>query len=248
MKLPTVHTDSAGSAAVDEGDLDSLVQKQANSESLIGDTESAFSGNMSQRESGKKPPINKLTFILTVLLAIAVVIIVRQAGMEAPRGSSQMPANHPDISQMQQEVPKLDEAKVAELQAKLAAQPDDLSSLKELGKVYFDGRDYQKASDTLKKALAIASSDFEVQLMLGVSEYSMNRYDEAERHWIAATELDPSKAEPWYNLGYVYLMREPVDTAKLTAAWDKVVQLAPESDMAKDIKTYRENENHRQGK
>ena len=36
-------------------------------------------------------------------------------------------------------------------------------------------------------------------------------------------------------------MEEPVDEAELTRVWDKVLELAPDSDMAADIMKYRES-------
>lgn len=193
--------------------------------------------------TGEKKTINKLTFVLTVLLAIAVVIIVRQAGLgPSANDNPTLPANHPDISQMDMgQMATLDEEKVAELNQKIEDNPQDVDTLKELGKTYVDARQYQNALDALNKAIEVAPDDMESHLMAGVCKYSLNNFEGAKESWMKATELDPTKAEPWFNLGFVYLMEEPVDEAELTRVWDKVLELAPDSDMAADIMKYRES-------
>ncbi|MDO5025963.1 MAG: tetratricopeptide repeat protein [Trueperella sp.] len=183
--------------------------------------------------------INKLTYVLVALLAAAIVIIVWQSGRGNP-AATEMPANHPDISELTADsVPELDTKRVAELEAVLADSADDVAALKDLGKVYFDALRYQDAAQYFGKAAELAPNDIEVHLMAGVTEFSLNNYDKAENYWQRATEIDPNKAEPWYNLGFIYLMREPIDNAKLDSAWDKVVELAPGSDMAQTVRDYR---------
>ena len=46
------------------------------------------------------------------------------------------------------------------------------------------------------------------------------------------TELDPTTAEPWYNLGYLYMARTPPDEERAADCWNRVLQLAPDSQMA----------------
>ncbi|MDO5049833.1 MAG: tetratricopeptide repeat protein [Actinomycetaceae bacterium] len=183
-------------------------------------------------------PVNKLTYVLVALLAAAIVIIVWQAGRGTPM-ATEMPAGHPDVSQMDTaNVPELDADKVAELKAVLEDSPNDVEALKELGKLYFDSLHYQDASEYFTKAAQLAPDDIEVHLMAGVTEFNLNNFDPAEKYWKRATEIDPNKAEPWYNLGFIYLMRDPVDTENLNLVWDKVLELAPDSDMAETVRGY----------
>ena len=41
-----------------------------------------------------------------------------------------------------------------------------------------------------------------------------------------------------YDLGYVYLSQKPADMAKMTAEWNKVVAIDPNSDMAKTVASH----------
>lgn len=189
----------------------------------------------------------KLELVLVVLLAIAVVIIVRQSGIQ--NSETQLPKNHPDISSMHGKATSkakkpgvtLNDGKVGELKKKIEANPQDIDSHKDLGKEYFDAGYYQDANTYFGRALELSPDDLETLLMAGVSEFNVNNFDAAEKHWTHATEVDATKPEPWFNLGYVYLMREPKDEAGLKRAWDKVLELAPDSDMAKAVKEYRQS-------
>lgn len=195
----------------------------------------------------------KLELFLVALLAICLVIIVKQSGGTAAAPSGELPKGHPDISAMGGNFtmgdgqtnphgtsPQIDEKKVAELKKAIEADPKALAPRLELGKLYFDATFYQDASLQFEQALKLDPENMELLLIAGVSAFNINDFTTAERHWKKATQIDPQQAEPWYNLGYVYLMAKPVNEAELKAVWDKVLELAPDSDMAADIKKYRE--------
>ncbi|MDP9801565.1 tetratricopeptide (TPR) repeat protein [Arcanobacterium wilhelmae] len=213
-------------------------------------TQAAIATSGTNARMGKRG-YTKLEIVLVVLLAICLVIIIRQSG--ANSSPTSLPSGHPDISQMQGNPAgagsksasaghqTLDEKKVEELKKKLEANPKDLQARKDFGKLYFDAGFYQDASGHFDGALEIEPNDMETLLIAGVAKFNVNDFDGAEKLWKKATEVDPSKPEPWFDLGYVYLMRKPVDEANLKAAWDKVLELAPNSDMAKDINEYRKS-------
>ena len=52
------------------------------------------------------------------------------------------------------------------------------------------------------------------------------------------TELDPGVAEPWYNLGFLYMARTPPDAGRATECWNKVIEIAPDSDLAAGVRTH----------
>lgn len=52
------------------------------------------------------------------------------------------------------------------------------------------------------------------------------------------TELDSSVAEPWYNLGFLYMAKTPPETGRATECWNKVLEIAPDSDLAAGVRTH----------
>lgn len=70
-------------------------------------------------------------------------------------------------------------------------------------------------------------------LELGVLLFNRKDVDSAKEHWDVVLELDPSNADAWYNMGFFHLSSTPPDMDQARAAWEKVIALAPESDMAK---------------
>jgi len=186
----------------------------------------------------RKPPkgtggVSRVNLVLVALLAAAIVIIVQQVGRSSTADTSATAS--PAVTAMPSnasEFPPLDEAKESELKRQLEAEPDNVGLLRDLGKLYFDSGLYQDAVVQFDKALQLAPDDVEVLLSLGVAEYSLNNYAAAEQHWLRATEVAPDLPEPWYNLGFLYMAQTPPDYEGVERAWGKVVEVAPESELA----------------
>jgi tetratricopeptide (TPR) repeat protein len=177
--------------------------------------------------------IGRVNLVLVALLAAAIVIIVQQVG-RSPTPETAATANPAAtaIPSNATEYPALDEARETELKGQLETDPDNVGLLRDLGKLYFDSGLYQDAVIQFDKALQLAPDDVEVLLSLGVAEYSLNNYSAAEQHWLRATEVAPELPEPWYNLGFLYMAQTPPDYAGVERAWGKVVEIAPDSELA----------------
>lgn len=150
-----------------------------------------------------------------------------------------LPANHPattaPAATASASPRPLDEAKVAQWQAKVTADPADAATLRELAAEYFRVGRFAESAAWQAKIVAQNPSDIDSRLILGVAYYSDGRYDLAEEQWLSASSLDPGSADPWYNLGFLYLSLDPPDDARAEAAWRKVVELAPGSDIAATV-------------
>lgn len=176
---------------------------------------------------------SKVNLILVALLAAAVVIIVQQAGRSTQPDMSASAGNQTtSVPTTATEFPPLDEARAAELKQQAEADPANAEPLRELGKLHFDSGLYQDAVDFFERALQLQPDDVEVLLSLGVAQYSLNNFDAAEQRWLRATEIAPTLPEPWYNLGFLYLAQTPPDYAGVEKAWGKVIEIAPDSDLA----------------
>lgn len=85
----------------------------------------------------------------------------------------------------------------------------------------------------LEARIAADGSDVDARLELGVLYFNQRQPDAAKAQWLAVTELAPDNATAWYNLGFLYLTIEPADMAAAKAAWQQVIDVDPESEMAK---------------
>lgn len=187
------------------------------------------------KKGGKK---NRVNLILVTLLVAAVVIIVQQIGHPVAN-SPELPEGHPSIGAgAEVSVPAVDKETEKALLDRAHADPNDLEARKDLGKLYFDAGLYQDAITYFEQANQLAPNDVEVLLMLGVCQYSINDFDSAEQTWLQATKAAPEKAEPWYNLGFLYVAKTPPDYDAARKSWEKVIALEPNSELAASTKDH----------
>jgi cytochrome c-type biogenesis protein CcmH/NrfG len=140
--------------------------------------------------------------------------------------------------------PTLDTARVAELMQTIAANPNDVAALQELGDLYFTARDYQTAAQWEQKILDIEPDDITAHLALGAAQYNLGNSADAESHWRRVIELNPTDTdalvEAHYDLGFMYFSANPPDVDQTIVEWQKVIDLAPGSDIAETVATHLE--------
>ncbi len=134
--------------------------------------------------------------------------------------------------------PSLDPAKVTALALKVAADPKDVTSLKELSVLYSEVGDFKTAADWITRILAVEPRNADALLALGTTQFNLGDPASAEKQWRSAIAIDPDFVQAYYLLGFVYLSQDPPDMVKLNAAWDKVVEIDPSSDLAKTVTTH----------
>jgi len=79
-------------------------------------------------------------------------------------------------------------------------------------------------------------NDAEAHLQLGLILFEdEDDYEGARQQWELVTQIDPTIAEAWYNLGFYYADKEPPDCANASAMWAKVVDINPQSDLANNV-------------
>lgn len=132
----------------------------------------------------------------------------------------------------------VDPQQVAELTQKISANPKDVKSLVNLGDVYFQAGDYETAATWMTKVVALQPRNTTALLALGAVRFNVGKTAEAERHWRKVAEIDPKNVEAHYDLGFLYLSKNPPDMAKVKSEWNQVVALDPGSDVAKTISAH----------
>ncbi len=173
--------------------------------------------------------------MLAVLVAVGALVGIYFSGGGGAQTAS-MPA---DTSQMQ--TASVDDAEVQRLMAELAAHPDDIEIMRNLGKVYYAGGDMVMAGQWQERILELSPEDVDALLALGVAKLNIGDTVAAEKYWSRVTELNPDLPEVYYNLGFLYFSKAPPEPEKAQEAWAKVVELAPDSSMADTVKNHLES-------
>ncbi len=182
-----------------------------------------------------------------VLLAVAVLTAVAVVTIQQSQSSQQgLPAGHPAVGASgapaggvptaAASTPQLDQAKVAELTAKVQANPRDAESMNALGDLYSRARQPQEAKQWHSRAVEVAPGHVDARLALGVDLYNLDDVAEAITQWTEVTRIDPRQTEAWYNLGFAYLGQNPPDMPAVERCWNRVVELDPGSDMAQTVR------------
>lgn len=202
---------------------------------------------------GKKPVakqakpglgVSKVNLVLVTLLAAAVVIIVQQMGRPPHAEVEQTGMPSASSAPMPTELStyhQVDPEQEAALKAQIEANPDDVASRIELSKMYLQAGLFQEVITYLGQVLEIEPDNLEALLAIGVAEFNLGQDTDAEKHWLRATEVAPTQPEPWYNLGFLYMAQTPPDYEGAERAWGKVIEIAPDSELAQTAQAHLEN-------
>lgn len=134
--------------------------------------------------------------------------------------------------------PAVDQARVAVLMQKIQADPRDVASLQSLADLYYQVGDFKSAGAFLEKILAIDPKNLTALLALGAAQFNEGNAVDAEKQWRAVLVIDPKNVEAHYDLGFMYLSKNPPDVANVKLEWGKVVELDPTSNLAKTVSTH----------
>lgn len=132
----------------------------------------------------------------------------------------------------------VDQAQVGELMGRISADPTDVAAYRELTDVYFAGSDYANALVFAKKVVELDPASAIAQVAVGAAYYNTGDIANAETAWLTALELDPENIEAHYDLGYLYLTKDPAENEKARVAWETVLELDPDSEIAAVVKSH----------
>ncbi len=148
-------------------------------------------------------------------------------------------SNVPAGSQAQQsDVIPVDAKRMADLMAQYQKDPQNVDVLFEIGESFFLANRFQEALDWEQKLLAIDPKNVHVRTDLGTSYFNLGKADEAKAAWLAGLDASPDDVQLHYNMGFLYANAEPRDVVAARKEWQRVVDLAPDSELAKVVKTH----------
>lgn len=127
---------------------------------------------------------------------------------------------------------------VKSLEARVEKNPKDYAAMSELGKLAIASGDFRGAATWQQQILADRPNDADARLALGVALFNAGDLQGAETQWTRVTTAAPNEAEAWYNLGFLYLSEKDPDMAKVERTWAKVVELDPDSNLAKTVESH----------
>jgi tetratricopeptide (TPR) repeat protein len=122
----------------------------------------------------------------------------------------------------------LDETKVRALENVAEKDSKNAVARSQLGDLYYDAGKYPEAIKWYEQAFTLNPKDVNVSTDLGVSYYYNKETDRAIDQLQKSLQIDPSHAKTLLNLGVVKAFGKQ-DLKGATEAWQKLVQVAPQT-------------------
>lgn len=181
---------------------------------------------------GTRPVVTRSRLAIAAAVAGVAVVALVVSGFA---GSSVPAAPGPAASQA---AAGIDEAAVAALMQRIQEDPNDTEALMSLGDAFFAAGQYDVAAEWLTRLVALDPDDTRALLALGAAQFNAGDAAGAEANWTRVVELDPENVEGHYDLGFLYLQREPPDLAAMQREWQTVVELAPGTEVASSVQAH----------
>jgi len=185
------------------------------------------------RQQGRKRLKRAVLALLTLVVTVGVVVAVYDlgGGKDESVGTQGGEAQPAELSPAQQ-------GRVGQLMRRLESNPKDVKTLVAIGNVYFGARDYDTAGGWMERAVRLQPGNATARLALGAAQFNLGATQEAQRSWQRVLAEDPKNVEAYYDLGFLYVSKDPPDMKRTKQMWGKVVELAPGTSVAKLVSTH----------
>jgi tetratricopeptide (TPR) repeat protein len=124
--------------------------------------------------------------------------------------------------------PPLDESRVAALKVTAENNPKDAETRVQLGNLFFDADRYPEAIQWYDAALKVDPMNINASTDLGIAYYYTNKPDLALAQFERSLAIDPKHSKTLLNVGIVRAFGKE-DLQGAAAAWQKVIEIAPDS-------------------
>jgi len=180
---------------------------------------------------------NAIFFVAGLVFGVLVGYFVFQTlESSVPRAAApgQPPAAPPSASP-RPTVTTLNPAEMAALEKRAAENPGDADVRALVGNRYMDAGQYLEAARWLREASQKRPQDLHLRAHLALCLENLDRVEEAAAEYEAALAVDPAYPEGLLGLGRLKLYRQR-DIGEGLALWEKLVEVAPNSEAARSIR------------
>jgi cytochrome c-type biogenesis protein CcmH/NrfG len=122
----------------------------------------------------------------------------------------------------------LDPNQVQALTSVAEREPSNPTPRIQLANVYFDAQHFDDAAKWYVEALKLSPKDPDVSTDLGLCYYYLNQPDKALAQFDVSLKMNPKHVKTLLNIGVVRALGKQ-DLQGAQAAWEQVLQLAPDS-------------------
>jgi tetratricopeptide (TPR) repeat protein len=138
----------------------------------------------------------------------------------------------PSPQQQTEAAVPLNESLATDLRSAAARDPRDSASRIQLANMLFDAGRYAEAITWYEDALKITPRDPNVSTDLGIAYYYTNQPDKALQQFEQSLAIDPKHSKTLLNVGVVRAFGKQ-DLAGAVNAWQRVIEVAPDSPEAR---------------
>ena len=159
-------------------------------------------------------------------------ILGSQAGRPAPAAPAPQAAAAPAQPTGERQAPPLDTARAADLERQANARAGDSAVRIELANLYYDAERFDLAIPWYEAALRLDARNVNVSTDLALCYYFTGDADRALRQIDYSLGIDPAHTKTLLNQGIIRAFGKQ-DLQGATESWQKVVQIAPDSEEAR---------------
>lgn len=177
----------------------------------------------------QQPTVNKQTFYIAIFV-VFIVGFISGVGFTVFKMDSTPGATQGNVTQ-QQGISAQENQAILNLEAEVTANPENYNGWTQLGHLYFDSDQYQKAIGAYTKSLELHSGDANLWTDLGVMYRRAGDPTKAIESFNKAISMNTNHQPSLLNKGIVlYYDFGKVDDAITT--WQTVLEINPKSTMA----------------
>jgi tetratricopeptide (TPR) repeat protein len=135
-------------------------------------------------------------------------------------------AEAPAQGSAQQQPPALNEARVQELKTVVERDPANVSATTELASLYFTAERFADAVTWYERSLKLQPNDADISTELALGYFYTERIDQSLAQFDYSLKLNPAHARTLLQKGVVLAFGKE-DIKGATAAWQRVIEIAP---------------------
>jgi cytochrome c-type biogenesis protein CcmH/NrfG len=179
---------------------------------------------------GKRILVLGMFWVFLVMIVTQVYDNVTGRGMPVTRQAGPTPTASAEADVLIQ--------RIADLQACVANNPDNLDCLLELANIYYELGQYTQAQTAFEAAIRLDPHNVGALVKLAGSYIRQDKFPEAVTTLEQALTLQPDSPELHLLLGLSLSRLEPPQTDRAVAEWRQVIKLDPDSALADQARVY----------